>query len=48
MSANLLTLAKKGDKDGLEQIARNIFAQKGLDYDAEFNALMQLLGKSDK
>lgn len=48
MSANLLSLAKKGDKDSLEQIARNIFAQRGLDYDTEFNALMQLLGKSAK
>ena len=43
MSANLLSLAKKGDKDSLEQIA-----QRGLDYDTEFNALMQLLGKSAK
>jgi hypothetical protein len=48
MSANLLSLAKKGDAQGLEQIARNIFAQKGLDYDTEFNALIQLLGKDGK
>lgn len=48
MSANLLSLAKKGDAQGIEQIARNIFAQKGLDYDTEFNALIQLLGKGGK
>lgn len=48
MMANLLSLAKKGDSQGIEQIARNIFAQKGLDYDSEFNALMQLLGKGGK
>lgn len=44
MSANLLSLAKNKDTNAIEQIARNIFAQRGLDFDAEFNALKQLLG----
>lgn len=45
MGANLLSLAKNKDSNALEQIARNIFAQRGLDFDAEFNALKQMLGK---
>lgn len=44
MARNLLSLAKNKDSKGLEQIARNLFAQKGLDYDTEFNALVHLLG----
>jgi len=43
MSANLLALAKQGDSSAIEQIARNIFAQRGLDFDKEFNALKELL-----
>ena len=44
MSANLLSLAKNGETGMIEQIARNIFAQRGLDFDVEFNALKQMLG----
>ncbi len=45
MSANLLDLARKGDSQQIEQIARNIFAQRGLDFDKEFIALKNLLGR---
>lgn len=45
MSANLLSLAKNKDAKALEQIARNIFAQRGLDFDTEFNALKQMLNR---
>lgn len=45
MSANLLSLAKNKDTKALEQIARNIFAQRGLDFDTEFNALKQMLNQ---
>ena len=45
MTANLLSLAKKKDAKSLEKIARNIFAQSGLDFDTEFNALMQMLNQ---
>lgn len=45
MSANLLSLAKNKDTKALEQIARNIFAQRGLDFDTEFNALKQMLNR---
>lgn len=44
MSANLLSLAKNGETGMIEQIARNILAQRGLDFDVEFNALKQMLG----
>lgn len=44
LGANLLSLAKKNDTKGIEQIARNIFQSRGLDYDKEFNALKQTLG----
>ena len=45
MSANLLSLAKNKDAKALEQITRNIFAQRGLDFDTEFNALKQMLNR---
>ena len=45
MSANLLSLAKNKDDKALEKIARNIFAQRGLDFDTEFNALKQMLNR---
>lgn len=35
---NLLILAKDGRTQEIEQIARNIFASKGLDFDKEFKA----------
>ena len=44
MMQNLLSLAKNKDVQALEQIARNYFAERGLDYDTEFNALKQQLG----
>lgn len=42
--ANLLALAQNGNKAGIEEIARNIYREKGLDFDKEFNSLKQLLG----
>lgn len=44
MGENLLLLAKEGKSADIEQIARNIFAQKGLDFDKEFNAFKKNLG----
>ena len=41
---NLIELAKKGDGQGIEQIARNLCAQRGLDFDKEFAAFKQQLG----
>lgn len=42
--ANLLNLAKENKTEEIEQIARNIVQQKGLDYDKEFAAFKKMLG----
>lgn len=44
MGANLLTLAKNGNEKGIEEIARNISIQRGIDFDKEFTAFKQMLG----
>ena len=41
---NLLTLAKQNRTAEIEQIARNIYSQRGLDYDKEFKAFKQQFG----
>lgn len=41
---NLLSLAKNNDKNGIENFARNMMKEKGLDFDKEFNAFRQSLG----
>ena len=33
---NVITMAQKGDTKGVENFARNICKQKGLDFDSEF------------
>lgn len=35
--ANLLQLAKNNDTKGIEQFARNLVKERGLDFDTEFN-----------
>ena len=44
MGANLLNLAKNGNNREIEQIARNISKQRGIDFDKEFAAFRQQLG----
>lgn len=44
MNENLLLLAKNKDIKGIEEIARNMYKSRGLDFDKEFNAFKQLLG----
>ena len=44
MGANLLNLTQSHDQASLEKIARNLCAQKGLDFDKEFTAFKQNLG----
>ena len=44
MGQNLLKLAQSHDTQGIEKIARNMCAQKGLDFDKEFTAFKQSLG----
>ena len=42
--ANLLNLAKSNKTAEIETVARNIFKEKGLDFDKEFNAFKQNFG----
>ena len=37
MITNLITMAKKGDTQGIENFARNMFKERGRDFDKEFN-----------
>lgn len=41
---NLLSLAKAGQTGDIEQVVRNLAAQQGIDYDADFAAFRNLLG----
>lgn len=41
---NLIEMAKNNDKAGIEKVIRNICQQRGVDFDAEFNAFKQNLG----
>ncbi len=42
--SNLLNLAKNGDSQNIEQIARNIMKERGLDFDKEFQNFKNTLG----
>lgn len=44
MMNNLFTLARNGKTAELEQIARNIAREKGIDYDKEFSAFKKTWG----
>ena len=44
MGQNLLNLAKNGRSADIEQIARNLAKQKGIDFDKEFAAFKEMLG----
>ena len=41
--ANLINLAKQNKTQEMEKIARNLFAEKGLDYDKEFNSFKEAI-----
>lgn len=38
MIKNLLQLAKNNDASGIENFARNILKERGMDFDTEFNS----------
>lgn len=40
MIKNLVEMAEKGDTKGVENFARNLYAQQGKDFDQEFNEFM--------
>ena len=42
--ANLLNLARNGQTKEIEQIARNLYAQRGIDFDKEFEAFKAKFG----
>ena len=44
MGQNLLKLAQNNDGKGIEKVARNMCAQRGLDFDKEFAAFKKQLG----
>lgn len=44
MGQNLIDLAQKGNTADIEQIARNLAKQQGIDFDKEFAAFKQMLG----
>lgn len=44
MGENLLMLAKEGKSADIEQIVRNMFKERGLDFDKEFTAFKRSLG----
>lgn len=44
LGQNLLKLAQNNDGQGIEQIARNLCQQRGLDFDKEFAAFKKQLG----
>lgn len=44
MAENLLLLAKNGDSKSIEEIARNMYKSRGLDFDKEFMAFKQMFG----
>ena len=40
MLGNLIQMAKNGNKQNIEQFARNICKSKGIDFDKEFSSFM--------
>jgi hypothetical protein len=44
MGDNLINLARQGNTVEIEKIARNLTAQKGIDFDKEFNVFRKNLG----
>lgn len=41
MLKNLTEMAKKGDKEGIENFARNVLKEQGRNFDTEFNEFMK-------
>lgn len=41
MIKNLVEMAEKGNTEGVENFARNLYAQQGRDFDKEFNEFMK-------
>ena len=44
MSSNILNMAERKDTAGLEQLARNLCQQRGIDFDSEFKKFKDTFG----
>lgn len=44
MGNNLINMARNGDSKGLEQVARNLCEQRGLNYDSEMANFRRNIG----
>ena len=42
MLKNLVEMAEKGDMQGVENFARNIYKEQGRDFDKEYNEIKEL------
>ena len=42
---NLIDMANKNDTEGLQKFARNVFKEKGQDFDSEFREFMSAFKK---
>ena len=45
MLKNLLEMAQQGNSKGIEDFARNLYKEKGRDFDKEFSAFMSQYNK---
>lgn len=43
MLKNLVEMAEKGDSKGVEEFARNLYAQQGRDFDKEYSKFMEMM-----
>lgn len=41
MIKNLVEMAEKGDSDGIEKFARNLYKEQGRDFDKEYSEFMK-------
>lgn len=41
MAQNVLKMAQNGDTKGIEQFARNVCKEKGIDFDKEFSSFVE-------
>lgn len=44
MANNFMDMLKSNDRQGIEQLGRNIMKERGLDFDTEFNSFKKNLG----
>lgn len=42
IAGNLINMINSGDTKGIEQVARNMTREKGIDFDKEFNSFKQM------